>query len=170
MWCSGSAHWNREWGIKGRTSLFSPLARPLHRRCVGLLFFDPDRRAHRGGGGAALWRRRLGGAGVRAQGVQGVVVGAAGAAVHRRGQRSSLMVWAEGAGAEITERGGRGAAHAAVVPWTFPTPWQQTQMPLIQNIYRLQLYVTDNTNFVRCFIYLFLHQRYPTTDIGRWCF
>lgn len=41
------------------------------------------------------------------------------------GERPRLMIPAEGARAEVTERRGRVAANAAVMPRAFPPPWRQ---------------------------------------------
>lgn len=110
----------REWGIEQRhgVSLCSRLT--LLRL---LLLFDPN-----GAQGGAVW---LGWAGIRAQWAGRVVTGATEAAFKGRGgERPRLVVQAEGARAEVTERRGRGATDAAVVPWAFPTSCTQAETQL----------------------------------------
>lgn len=82
--------------------------------------FDPDRTK-----GRAV---RLCRAGAGAQGTARVVAGAAEAAFQGGGdERPSLVIPAKWARAEVTEGRGRGAANAAVVPWTFPASCIQTE-------------------------------------------
>lgn len=82
--------------------------------CLRLLF-DSD--------GAPSGAALLGGAGFGAQGTEWVVAGTTEAVVQGGGgECSRLVIPAEGARAEVTERRGRGAANAAVVPRTFPAP------------------------------------------------
>lgn len=67
-------------------------------------------------------RVRLGGAGGRAQRVEGVVIGATETLVQGGDCEGSHFVFgAEGPRAEITDRGGWRPADAAVMPRTFPT-------------------------------------------------
>lgn len=89
------------------------------------------------GGGAQGGAARLGGAREGAEGAGGVVAGAAGAAFEGGGgERPRLVIPAEGAGAEVTKGRGRGAALAAVVPWTFPASCGQTRAKLHETVHK----------------------------------
>jgi len=106
-----------EWGIVR-------VAASLCGRLASLqLFFDPN--------GAQSGVVRLGRTGAGAKWTERVVAAAAESVIQRGGgERPRLVIPAERARAEVTERRGWGATHAAVVPRTLPSPCEQKERSL----------------------------------------
>lgn len=148
-WIRGTLH--RGWGIQGAAVSLCCL---LAQLCLRLLF-DPH--------GAQRGAVQLDGAGVGAQGTEGVVIGTTEAAFQGgSGECPRLMISAERARAEVTEGWGGSTTNTAVMPRTFPASCRQEK----SSVWRSKIWaMISNQGYLLSCLGLYKYDRYSSVHI-----